>query len=246
MRAQRAEHLHWFEKSGDARAISDDRNLDHFHHFNGFEVLKEMSFRDCLEVGAGAFTNTRLLGRVTHIERLTVLDPMAETYFSHSESYFVENSLVTVPPWPLIPKVWHYLGTLGKMVARRIFGAVPLKEVVSAPAEQGFGSHVYDLVVMVNVLEHCRDATSVLDNVFAALKPGGFLVFSDKLYPLDGIVSGLTRLYDVAHPLRISREYVRSVIDKHKIIFESEVVDPVSEFFSGTTESYFILQKSAS
>ena len=43
-----------------------------------------------------------------------------------------------------------------------------------------FKAGVYDLVVLINVLEHCHNALTVLQNAHNALKPGGILVIQDR------------------------------------------------------------------
>ena len=43
-----------------------------------------------------------------------------------------------------------------------------------------FRTGEYDLVIMINVLEHCMDALKVLQNAHNAVKEGGYLVLQDR------------------------------------------------------------------
>ena len=44
-----------------------------------------------------------------------------------------------------------------------------------------FGGGRFDLVVMINVLEHCRDALATLQNAHDSVAEGGYLVLQDRV-----------------------------------------------------------------
>lgn len=241
--AQEAEHSHWFDSTGSPKKKADDRNLDHFRNFNLYRSIRGMKFRRALEVGSGPFTNLRLISRVCGIGSVSLLDPLADRYRFHSGSYVLSDRLTSVPAWKWLPQFWKSASRPLKLGLAKILGSIPVEEVYKLEGEDDSDLGTFDLVVVINVLEHCRDARSVLENAINRLEEGGILIFSDKLYPLAGISEGLRRIYDVAHPVRISAEWVRSVLLQHEVLYQHDLVDPASSFFAGATESYFIVRK---
>lgn len=65
----------------------------------------------------------------------------------------------------------------------------------------------FDTVICINVLEHVQDAAAVLNKLFNALNPDGWLVFQERSWNID-----LTKLYDVGHPIRVSEATVAAFI----------------------------------
>ena len=60
----------------------------------------------------------------------------------------------------------------------------------------------YDLVVIINVLEHCRDLTAIFTAVRAMIAAGGILVFADVGFDGSELREVGHRQWDAAHPLR--------------------------------------------
>jgi SAM-dependent methyltransferase len=242
-RAQAAERMHWFTGENQSKRLADDRNLQHFRRFDGYSILRGRNFSRALEIGSGAFTNLRLIGRLCSIKAATLVDPLNEEYEGHRGSYLIEDRLVTVPPSSMVAKVWPLLPKRLKKVAAKFFGAVRPVELLSIPAEQHAAKGSFDLVVSVNVLEHCMDANVVLRNAVDALKPGGILVFADKATPEKSVLPGLRRFFDAAHPIRVSTELLSEVFSDLDELFRADFPDSIANYFSGATESYYILRK---
>jgi len=66
-----------------------------------------------------------------------------------------------------------------------------------------FHAGSFDLVVIINVLEHCRDALEVLQNAHNAVAPGGYLVIHDRF------ADDLWSIYFSGKSLRTPDEYRR-------------------------------------
>lgn len=241
--AQEAEQSHWL---GDKRvAQGDDRNLAHYKRFDSYRALNGRVFSHALEVGSGPFTNLRLIGwGPAKIGAVSLLDPHATSYLSHPGCYFDENFLVTVPASRLFARLWPHL----PRPAQRAWGLVsrkriPVNRLVASSAEGAHAQESYDLVVMINVLEHCMDSVMVLDFLFRSVSPGGVLVLADKTHEDESVRAGLRKIYDAAHPIRVTGRDITSRFKGFSLLFEEHHFDPVSSFLPGTNESYWILQK---
>ena len=75
------------------------------------------------------------------------------------------------------------------------------------PAED-FSETGFDIAICINVLEHVRDAELVMNNLVNGIKPGGWLVFHDRVY--DGL--DITKIYDVGHPIRVTQKFLNPFI----------------------------------
>ena len=73
-----------------------------------------------------------------------------------------------------------------------------------------------DTVVSINVIEHCEDAFEYLRRMDAALKPGGLLIFHDRVYDeFWKTIDPIADAKEVAglHPLRIKRKLVDLMLE---------------------------------
>ena len=122
---------------------------------------------DVMEVGCGPFTqlNTILSKTSAHVSSVTLLDPLLIKYFR------------TSPNSPYVGAELPERGTHG-----RSFRELPTV-LIQAPAEYMDKFHeVFDTVVMLNVLEHVTNAFIILQNIYNSLKPGGVLIFHERVY----------------------------------------------------------------
>jgi SAM-dependent methyltransferase len=143
-----------------------------------------------LEVGAGPYTKLRLILEGGNYSRtmksVTLEDPLALSYIANPKvvtSY--DEHQFCIPPrrcWPVT--------------------------LLRVGAEVPFQAEAYDTVIMMNVLEHCKDAVAVLSNVYHALRPGGLLVFSESVYSPGSLPQS-----DACHPLRITAKFFQYYMD---------------------------------
>ncbi len=106
--------------------------------------------------------------------------------------------------------------------------------------------HVFDSLMMINVLEHIENLFIVLQNIYNALVPGGILIFNDRWWdaynhniPVSkDTQEGLDHIY---HPIRCHRNVFDHFLSKFEIIFQS--VDPLSITKYNGHGIYFIGRK---
>lgn len=180
--AQRYEMRTWMK---DFRSATDDRNQDHARGFDGYAALRGASFAHAIELGCGPFTNIRLIGRVASVQNIDLLDPLIHAYLDHPNTAYPDGRL-RIDERTQIPATLHHTS---------------IEDF--APRSR------YDLVVMINVLEHCFDADEIFNRVLEMTAPGSVFVFHDRYYSAPDLAASLAAEYDAGHPLRIDQ----SVID---------------------------------
>lgn len=241
--AQIAEHSHWFKPNGSGRRIADDRNFVHYRRFAGYEVLRGREFEHALEIGCGPFTNLRLIANVCRIGSCTLLDPALDSYLAHRTAYFDREFLYVPPPYPGFAKAWARVAPVGRRVLRWAKRTVSIRELLAIGAEESPKGYA-DLVVMVNVIEHCRDARQIVDAIMTAVRPGGVLVLSERCYSEAVVAERARWVYDQAHPLRVPEAVFGPLLDGFRVLFESSMRNlDVEPYFPGTYERYWILER---
>jgi 2-polyprenyl-3-methyl-5-hydroxy-6-metoxy-1,4-benzoquinol methylase len=128
--------------------------------------------------------------------------------------------------------------------ARKFMKRIPVHLLLEQGAEKSFGNNQYELVIMINVLEHCFDALKVLTNLVKATRNGGLVVFSDKIFDVNVLSDGLSRVYDAAHPLRVSSKLIDEIFKEFRVLFKKEIEDnETSKYFPGTKTLVLVLEK---
>ena len=243
--AQEAEVNHWFGDGSNPALTGDDRNIVHYRRFDGYRAINRIEFKRALEIGSGPFTNMRLVANaLSAIDDVTLLDPGLTNYLSHPGCYFNQASLAKVTASRVLARAWPFLSR--KLKDRWLSNhkrSVRIGALLPRAAEGFDGGQEFDLVLMVNVLEHCMDSSLVLDAVFSSLAPGGIVVLSEKTHLDESVRMGLAKIYDVAHPIRVTKKEIEARLLGFQILFHSSFSDPVSEYLPGTEESYWIAKK---
>ena len=70
---------------------------------------------------------------------------------------------------------------------------------------------------MCNVIEHVQDAIAVLHNVWAALRPGGLLMFSERAWPTFDYRAS-DKLNNQLHPVRIAPAVLEAFIAHFEVL----------------------------
>jgi SAM-dependent methyltransferase len=203
--AQRCEKNHWFVKEINSR---DDRNFYHFKTFNTYESIKNKIFNNALEIGSGPFTNLRMIRSISKINNCDLLDPMIMDYLHHPNCMY-DKSFLYSEKYPILGRILSKLtpSTFRKYL-KYFSNKIKVSNLFNCPAEDLTSSIKYDLVVMINVIEHCYDIDKIFENILSISNPGTVFIFSDKLYDLEEINSGLKVSYDAAHPLKVEKNYL--------------------------------------
>ena len=151
----------------------DDWNYWWRERFDGYEALPSR-FERAIELGCGPYTNMRLIGEHRTIDHLYCSDPLAN----------------------------EYVKLRGRWLAtEHANGSVIVDD--HAIEECPYPDEYFDLVVLVNVLDHVRDAMKCLRTAIRITKPSGFFVFGQDL---TDDVDLLRAEEDVGHPIRVRRE----------------------------------------
>lgn len=222
--AQTAERKHWMELGIHS---DDDRNEEHSAGFDSYRALAGKTFKSAIELGCGPFTNVRLIANHCRIDACTLLDPLISDYLTHPSCAYTRSELFVdryrsqLVPARLRTAIRRRLpSTLLRRIRDNrdrwgIGQRIPIKDLIAAPIEQMSTDRAHDLVVIINVLEHCYDVRRVFANILAVMPPGSVLVFHDKLYDHESVEQQIATSYDAAHPLRIDRQVVHSFLDSN-------------------------------
>lgn len=167
--------------------MADDRNLDHAVAFGHYRTLLNIHFTRAVELGCGPFTNIRYILPVAARVDHLVL---VDPLASEYEDH-----------------KWCRYGRLLR----------PGDELIASAIEDLPEMEPFGLVVMINVIEHCRDSDAVFATVARLLAPGGWLVAHEHVWPESG--SG-----GDGHPLRLTwRQYVHAITDIAAPVYHKDV-----------------------
>lgn len=161
----------------------NDWNLWWAKQFDNYSFLPKQ-VENHIELGCGPFTNTRVIFDLGHSAKHTICsDPLAKTYVNFR----------------------------GRWLSKQYRAANLL--VDDHPIEEcPFASNYFDTVVMINVLDHVRDADLCMQHAIRILKPGGhFIIGQDLTTDEDARNQPEGFDHDTGHPILMLREDV----DKH-------------------------------
>jgi SAM-dependent methyltransferase len=195
--AQDAECHGWLEIWRDSQ---EDRNSLHLAMFDYLAMLHGRRFAKVIELGCGPFTNLRLMLMTLAADEVHLLDPLLDSYRSHPHCAYADGALRLVD-------------------GRR----VPIAGAYSSSIEEFDNSHRFDVVVLINVIEHCFDVHRLFDRVWTMLNPGGLLLFHDRYFDHDDVAQNSARDYDTAHPLKVDRRIVDGFLGRFAEVFRRAV-----------------------
>ena len=80
----------------------------------------------------------------------------------------------------------------------------------------------YDVVMMINVLEHCYYVNIILNKVVSLMKKGTIFIFSDMMLDFSEIDRMIRSVWDAGHPIRMSTEYMNRFFDLFETIYRKD------------------------
>jgi SAM-dependent methyltransferase len=181
----------------------NDRNEQHAEWFDHYGVVNGSKLGMILEIGSGPFTQTKTIldnirkrGESLLIESITLADPLMLLYHSR------------------VPSCSYKSGSLEGYPT----------QFIAAGGEDLFLKPAYDTVIMINVLEHCRDVIKVLENLHAAIKVGGILVFGERWYDTKWNIFEKDRkpFWDILHPINVKRKIIESLLSQYTPILRKD------------------------
>lgn len=224
--AQRYERRTWMEASAHA---DSDRNDEHAAHFGGYEALRGRRFRRAIELGCGPFTNLRTIAQVCRIDQCTLLDPLLQDYLGHRNCAY-RSGVLQMGPSALAQALQRNRLTRGfRRVVRSVrpqalVVGVEIEQTLAQPIEEMPDCGKFDLVVMINVIEHCFDVQRIFQAIRRLCAPGALFVFHDRLYETEEIEHDAAVRFDAGHPLRVDKEVVLAFLrDEFRCAFSATV-----------------------
>ncbi|MGA7103931.1 MAG: methyltransferase domain-containing protein [Candidatus Deferrimicrobiaceae bacterium] len=129
-----------------------------------------------IELGCGPYTNTRLILKERKAKHIILSDPLIRNYIRYRRTWLARQYKT---------------------------GAICIDP---NPAENClYADGTFDVVVMINVLDHVMDVDQCLSNAIRIARKGGFFIFGQDLTDEEG----LRRFpYDVGHPIRLNLEEI--------------------------------------
>jgi SAM-dependent methyltransferase len=231
--AQHYERKTWMERG---RANADDRNLIHLERFAGYCSLRGQHFERAIELGCGPFTNMRIILQEVTAEEVHLLDPLIMEYTNHPLCRYRHGKLGGVGAIASLEGLTSMRSPRGWL--REVFNSVRIggvrgREVQLEPSaiEDFAATHKFDLVVLINVLEHCQDAERVFAKIWDILTPGGVFVFHDKFYQSIVLAASLSNLYDAGHPIRLDPAVAEAFLRRFDPLMRADFWD--CETFAG-------------
>lgn len=155
----------------------DDWNLWWKERFDHYSFLPKR-VGNAIEVGCGPYTNMRHILPVCVADHLFLSDPLIRTYIAFKLAFTADA----------------YRSGFA------ILDDHPLEEI---PYRAGY----FDLVVMINVLDHVRDAALCMENATAMTKPGGWLILGQDLTNEEDYEALAADPGLVGHPIKLSHEW---------------------------------------
>ena len=143
------------------------------------------------------------------VESATFLDPLAHTYItdpnvtcSYKDGTFC------------LPEGKSYVG-----------GCVPVHISANA-AEVGpaFAEGSFDTIIMINTLEHVKDAIRIMENIYRWLKPDGVLVLGEEVYKQRRVAHP----GHVCHPLAPTKAFFDLFLENFEKRFYEEEASPMT------------------
>lgn len=162
----------------------DDRNQWWKQGFDNYTFLPQ-SVNNALEVGCGPFTNIRLIRQVCKPEHVFLSDPLIRTYVNFKMTFVNEMY----------------------REAACVLDDHPLEELP-------FADSYFDLVVMINVLDHVQNASLCVQNLIRVVRPEGFLIIGQDLTDEEDLKRQPEGL-QIGHPITLDEKWFEPHLQGH-------------------------------
>ena len=225
--AQSYEKRTWMDACSHA---TDDRNEEHAKEFDNFRALFGPSYSRAIELGCGPFTNLRVIARYVDVGRCVLLDPLIESYKTHRNCAYLHGKVVVAES-----RFSQALGKnkAGRALRRLVRMAHPscleeglvIEKTLPSPIEEMPDCGKFDLVVMINVIEHCYDIHAIFDKILYLCRAGTRFVFHDRLFRPDEVQQEVKSRFDAGHPLRVGQNIIREFLEQNFVTLFEHVTD---------------------
>ena len=212
VKAQNTEKRHWLTRG--IKSLND-RNDYHNRQFEYYKILKKKKFQSALEIGCGPFTNTRIIGGVCQLNEISLLDPLINEYLLHPFVAYDKKYLYLHNTGLVLKIVAKFTPYLFKTLLKVFHKRIRIWEIFNFPVEKLQTKKIYDLIIMINVIEHCYDVREVFNKILKISHKGTIFIFEDKLYDHEIVKKEVGNIYDAAHPLKVDRKFIYNFLDSN-------------------------------
>ena len=172
---------------------------------NNYDFLPAQ-VENALEVGCGPYSNMRLIMEKCRPKHLFLSDPLIRTYVNFKLTFVAD-------------------------LYRKGFCTLddhPLEELP-------FASDYFDLVVMINVLDHVRDAHQCMENLIRVTKRGGIFVIGQDLTNEEDMKVLVHDGGAAGHPIKLNAEWFAPYLTRakalhHRVLSREEGREPGSHY----------------
>ena len=133
---------------------------------------------NAIEVGCGPYSNVRLIMDRCHPNHLILSDPLIRTYAKFQLTFVAQQY----------------------QEVACMLDDHPIEELP-------FSSDYFDLSVMINVLDHVRDAHQCMANLIRITRPGGYLILGQDLTNEEDLAKMKNTNGEIGHPIKLSAEW---------------------------------------
>lgn len=180
---------------GSDRGRGDDWNEWWAERFESYAFLPD-NLGDYIELGCGPYTNTRVILRGRKASRIVCSDPLIRSYIHFKDAWLSEAYRRG-----LIQTDDH-----------------PIEKCPFAPSS-------FDVVVLINVLDHVYDADLCMERATGLVRPGGLLLLGQDLsneedaHIEDRVADPEERVgYAVGHPIRLAEQDLEPHLGQFNIV----------------------------
>jgi SAM-dependent methyltransferase len=183
----------------------DDWNGWWENQFNHYTFLPD-TIENALEVGCGPYTNIRLVQKKSRINHLFLSDPLIRTYVTFKLTY-----------------------------VRDMYERAACILDDHSLEELPFASDYFDLTLMINVLDHVRDAKACMEQLIRTTKPGGFMILGQDLSNEEDLQALSSDVGLVGHPIKLDHTWFAPYLKHfepvhHKLLSRQEGREPKNHY----------------
>lgn len=151
--------------------------------FDNYDFLPEQ-MNNMIELGCGPYSNTRLILEKTTPKHVVLSDPLIKTYVNFNNTFVAG-------------------------MYREGFCTIDDHPIEECP----FRSDFFDLSIMINVLDHVKDADLCMQNAMKIVKPGGIFIFGQDLSNDEDMQRRADKPEDIGHPIFLDEEWCNLYLD---------------------------------
>jgi ubiquinone/menaquinone biosynthesis C-methylase UbiE len=162
----------------------DDWNNWWKEQFNSYSFLPD-HVQNAIEVGCGPYTNIRFMQPKCKMDYLVLSDPLIKTYTNFKLTF--------------VNKMYQETGCA--------LDSHPLENIP-------YKDNYFDLSVMINVLDHVKDANECMENLFRITRRGGIIIVGQDLSQEEDAQALLADPGLIGHPIKLHEKWFQPWIER--------------------------------